>query len=34
MNRLFNNCFDFELDLKKPGRTRTKMAIIKTTGIS
>ena len=33
MNRFFKNRFKFELELKKPGRTKTKTAIKKIAGI-
>ncbi len=33
MNKFFINCFNFELDCKKFGRTRIKTAIKKNAGI-
>ena len=33
MNKFLKNCFDFELDLRKDGRTRIKTAIKKIAGI-
>ena len=34
MNKFLMNCFDFEFDLKNPGRIRTKTAIKKKAGTS
>ncbi len=33
MNKFFENCFNFELDLKKLGKTKTKTKIKKIVGI-
>ena len=33
MSKFFENCFDFELDFMKPGRTKIKTAIKKNAGI-
>ena len=33
MNKFLKNCFDFELDLRNDGSTRTKTAIKKIAGI-
>ena len=33
MNKFLKNCFDFELDLRKDGRTRIKTATKKNAGI-
>ena len=33
MNKFFKNCFDFEFNLRKPGRIRIKTAIRKIAGI-
>ena len=33
MNKFLRNCFDFEFDLKKPGKIKTKTAIKKIAGI-
>ena len=34
INKFFKNCFDFELEMTKPGRTRIKTAIKKIAGIT
>ena len=34
MNKFIKNCFDFELDFKKLGKTRIKTAIKKIAGIN
>ena len=33
MNKFLKNCFDFELDIRNEGSTRTKTAIKKIAGI-
>ena len=33
MDKFLRNCFDFELDFKKLGKTKTKTAIKKIAGI-
>tara|TARA_B100000035_G_scaffold296712_1_gene288871 strand:+ start:837 stop:959 length:123 start_codon:yes stop_codon:yes gene_type:complete len=33
MNKFLKNCFDFELDFKKPGRIKIKTAIKNIAGI-
>ena len=33
INKFLKNCFEFELELKKAGRTKIKTAIKKITGI-
>ena len=33
INKFLKNCFEFEFELKKPGRTKIKTAIKKITGI-